>query len=663
MIDYLACVPIVLLLITGTLLLALHRVLPGITSVWVAASALGLSLASNVALLWSLRAGPLSVVLYQWSPVEGASVNLGIRADNLSFLLASLALVVGVVVMLFLASSQRRHDDRSSSDGPSESVEARPGAEASIEPVDSPVPNTSRWKSGDSDPQTLLCAWVLNLVAVVLALLYAGNLLVVYLAWTAVGLCVFAARVAETNTADARSSAHRFLIVDLSIGYFILIGAALTQHETGTLLLLPSAKSESGLTLALMLMAIAALARTMQYPFSQLFLVVEHRQPSLNALVQCLVCAISGSYLLLRIVAAVGVGINPLGVGLIVLGLATTAYGLVAVLRESTPAGLASRATVVELGTAVAAFGVGTYAAIATGILMIVCHVVIRVALSIVLEAGAGRTTAPEGGEESVGNGSGAPSASVARDLVVALGVASLAGLPPFGGFWGRWMLAGVALAQGNLLLLALPVVSLMVLAWRLLNTLDGVLALTRVRTIGGVDRGLSYFSGVLVPGGLLALAAGLPSAVLALLVQPAAQAALTSDESLVTLALTAGHSPIDGWAAVCTLGIFLVALWVIYRLGLMPLTLQGKLKLTQPQPLSLGHVGLERVASAARLWLSGLAVTGWLLEPERLGQRALGAVVVLGRVLGVVVEEIEDRHFVPAMLLAVVMALFVLMG
>ena len=664
MIDYLACVPIVLLLVIGTLLLALHRALPVAISAWAAVVALGLSLASSVPLLWPLQTGPLTVVVYQWSPVEGMSVNLGVRVDSLSYLLALLILTISLAVMLFLATSRHRLEQRSSDDGAGGRGEPESDLGTPNVSAEAPVSRAPGRDSIGSIPQTPMYAWILNLVALVLALVYAGNLLVVYLAWTAIGLCLFATKVAETDTEEARRSAYRFLTVDLFTSYFVLAGAVLAQHDTGTLLLLPSAKSESGLTLALALISIAALARTLQYPFSRLFLLVEHAQPSLSALVQCLVCAISGSYLLLRVVAAAGSGMNPLGIALVVLGLATAAYGLAVVRKESALPGLVSRATVVELGVVIAAFGVGTYAAVATGIVLIVSHVLIRVSLGIALEADAGRIAVPGVRRDAIDNNPAAPSAPAARNLVVALGIASLAGLPPFGGFWGRWMLAGVALAQGNLLLLALPVVSLMVLAWHLFNALDRVLALSEARSTGGTNSSLSLFSAVLVPIGLLGMSTVLPGALLTLLVQPATRAALASDESLVSLALTAGNNPIDGWAAVCTLGIFLVASWAIYRLGLMPLIIEGRLKINRVHTVRLDRViGSDWPALSARLLSPRPTVITLLAEPERLGQRTLDAAIALGRVFGDVFEEVEERHFAPAVLLAVVMVVFVLTG
>lgn len=439
MIDYLPCATIVLLLATSVLLLALHKVLPGIAAAWIATAALVVSLIGTVALYGPLQTGALSTFLYEWSPVKGSGVSFAVRVDAFSHLLAMLTLTCGALSTLRLVSSARSHNvfvERSDSqkkpiEEPAEVGEAEPLPLVATAGPRVPI----QLKASSSD--TVLIGWVVGMIATILVVLYAGNVVMLYVAWAATGLCAFAVKsVSATSEADSRSALN-FLLTDQLAGYGLLAAAIVMQNTNGNLLLLPSAKSTPPASMALALMAIPAVVRALQYPFSRLIASDHRDRPIVTGLLECLVLIVTGSYLLLRVTAVAPSGVNSLCIGLQILGGLTTVYGLILILSESGLKQLASRSSVVELGLAVTCFASGTYIATTTGLLLVVNHVLSRLALSIVFEdASRGKAVAgTDVPETTLDSASVWPRWQPSTPALV-VGIVSLIGLPPFAGFW-----------------------------------------------------------------------------------------------------------------------------------------------------------------------------------------------------------------------------------
>lgn len=629
--DYLPCWPIALLVAAGIVLLALHRVLPGLVSAWAAAIALALSLVVDAALYWPLLDGPLSIHLYQWASFGGTNVSLVLRVDGLGYLFSLVALAAGGLATFFWAATSAAH------------VAGSRAASAS---------------------QTLQCASVVGLVATVIMLSFAGNSLTLYLAWTAVGLCAFAVKMSKTGIHGELRSARNFLVVDQLAGYGIL-AALVALPAMSYPIFLPSNQPAVGAAVALLLLP--ALVRSLQYPFSKLVILAEPESPALGSLLQSLALTLSGTYLLVRLCALVDASGDAFNAILLVIGMASTAYGVLMALRESALCRAASWATVVELGLAVACFGIGSYGAVAAGLLLIVNHVLGRVALGLALAGAGGSGVGTEGGHGSdvAGPSTNAWPTSPLRNAGLAVAVVSVSGLPPFAGFWGRWMLAGVALAHEHLLLLLLTIISLAAIAWRMLRCFDQLLTMAGADGSGALERQTTWsLIGLAAPTAAMILAAVLPSLLVKVLVEPAARVVTTSGGPLASLALAGREDPLGGWLAVVALGLLLAATWFVWRMEPVPGLTEGRLKVSGWSPLSLDvALGLNVAVALGRLLASQIGLVRWLVDPERLCGRLWPPILGLGRALGLVAEGVEDRYYAPAMVVAAVVALFILAG
>jgi formate hydrogenlyase subunit 3/multisubunit Na+/H+ antiporter MnhD subunit len=694
-IDYLLAGTVFLLIAASVLLVALHRVLPALISAWVAVAAVALAFLATAALWLPLQSGALSLLLFEWSPGSGLSVPLALRVDAFSYLLLLTTLAASFVTLFSRAARASGARGQAAGARGQESEVANPESTAIIVPESTYVaklPNadenvnpatdseaTAEAKdivaidvaedvrvaadseinadaedanagTGSPNPQppvpsprlkvapgeTLAAGWTLGLVAAMALLLLAGNAPTIYFAWTLIGLCAFAGRLSTADSDDDLQSARQFIVVDLLAGYCLLAAVALSWSASGAGFPSPATLLAANGAWVVALWTVPALARSLQYPFSRFVVLGAQSRADATGLSQALVFAISGTYLLLRALASVPEGGEQIRALLLVLATVTAAYGLVMLARESALERLASWTMVVALGLACACFALGGFTATMAGLVIIVTHALGRVALGIALE---------ERRLDAAGS-----------NAVLALAVVSLGGLPPLAGFWGYWTMASVGVTQGHALAFLLPVLSLPLVAWRLLRALDKALA----EAEGKRANGWTMTCGKL-PIAVLALLAVTPAALAQALVEPAVRAATGANDHLFSLAVPGGTNSLSGWLAVLALCVLLGAIWLVWRADPVP-EMRKRLGLTPDS--SQRRVSRRRAAPYGAGELSWLATAErWLSQPEFTARDLKSLVFGVGNGLGLAVEGIEDSYYAPAMVIGVVVVLLVFLG
>jgi multicomponent Na+:H+ antiporter subunit D len=286
------------------------------------------------------------------------------------------------------------------------------------------------------------------LLAALNGLYLAGDVFNLYVTLELLGLSAVAL-VALTGSGPALWGAMRYLLVSLlgSLGY--LLGVALLYHAYGTLdLALLGERANGGLVLAVPLGAMIAglLLKTGLFPF-HVWLPPAHgsaRAP-VSALLSGLVVKAS-FYLLLRLWFT----FNPEGDGLPMLlgalGASAVLWGSVQALRQSRLKLLVAYSTVAQLGYLFIAFplaGMNPGLAWGGAIYMAVSHAFAKGAMF--LAAGSIMT---QGGHDQISELDRVVDRMPLTLAAFALAGISLAGLPPSGGFVGKWMLLQAAMAQ-----------------------------------------------------------------------------------------------------------------------------------------------------------------------------------------------------------------------
>jgi multicomponent Na+:H+ antiporter subunit D len=380
-------------------------VFPRRAAVFGLAGSLLTALAALAVLLQVAIGGPRELAVGGWAPP------LGIRlvADGLSVLMMAMTAVVGTAVSVY----------------------------ARVYLVSAPAKVRRFW------PLWLFLWAALN------ALYQAGDAFNLYVTLELLGLSAVAL-VALTGTGPALQGAMRYLLVSLLGSLAYLLGVALLYHAYGTVdLALLAERTEGGLSLAVPIGAMVAglLLKTGLFPF-HVWLPPAHgsaRAP-VSALLSGLVVKAS-FYLLLRLWFT----FTPAGEGLPVLlgtlGCFAVFWGSLQALRQKRLKLLVAYSTVAQLGYLFLAFPLARVdPALAWGgsIYLALSHGFAKGAMF--LAAGSIMT---QGGHDEIDELDRVVERMPLTLAAFALAGISLAGLPPSGGFVGKWMLLQAAMEQG----------------------------------------------------------------------------------------------------------------------------------------------------------------------------------------------------------------------
>lgn len=299
------------------------------------------------------------------------------------------------------------------------------------------------------EPRQLADFWPLWLFlwAGLNALYLAGDLFNLYVTLELVGLAAVAL-AALAGSADALSGAMRYLLVSLVGSLFYLLGVALLYHAFGSLdvaILARRVAPSPPLWAAVGLIAAGLLLKTALFPL-HFWLPPAHASAAapVSALLSALV--VKGSfYLLLRLwltlfgdlAGAVATLLGLMGAGAIL-------WGSLQALRQTRLKLLIAYSTVAQLGYLFLAFPLASASAWRAAVYLAISHALAKAAMflaagNILMFAGHDRIADLD---------------RVAQRLPLslaafALGGVSIMGLPPSGGFIGKWLILGVAIEQG----------------------------------------------------------------------------------------------------------------------------------------------------------------------------------------------------------------------
>lgn len=215
-------------------------------------------------------------------------------------------------------------------------------------------------------------ALLLVFMGAMFGLIFANNLLWLFLFWEVTTLCSFLL-IGYTGTEVARRNAARALAMNLAGGLAFAVGIVWFFRQTGHIEL--QAMLNSGRAVVLLpaaLLCFAGITKSAQLPFSSWLLGAMVAPTPVSALLHSSTMVKAGVYLVLRM-APILAG-TAIGLLVALVGAVTFLVGSLAAITANDAKKVLAYSTVANLGLIVLCGGIGTYQAVWAGILLILFH-------------------------------------------------------------------------------------------------------------------------------------------------------------------------------------------------------------------------------------------------------------------------------------------------
>ncbi len=280
------------------------------------------------------------------------------------------------------------------------------------------------------------------------ALFLSADIFNLYVTLELLGLAAVAL-VALAGGADALTSAMRYLLVSLLGSLFYLLGVALLYHSFGSVdmaILAQRMEPSPAVWAAIGLMSAGLLLKTALFPLHFWLPPAHASAPApVSALLSALVVKAS-FYILLRLWLEVfPPGNVALGQLLGLLGAAAVLWGGIQALRQTRLKLLIAYSTVAQLGYFFLAFPLGTATAWKGTLYLLLSHALAKAAMFM-----AAGNIIRFGGHDRIADLDRVAHRLPLTVTAFALAGISIIGLPPSGGFIGKWLLLDAALRAGQ---------------------------------------------------------------------------------------------------------------------------------------------------------------------------------------------------------------------
>jgi len=297
-------------------------------------------------------------------------------------------------------------------------------------------------------PATLFWPLWLFLWAALNALFLSADIFNLYITLELLGLAAVAL-VALAGGADALTSAMRYLLVSLLGSLFYLLGVALLYHSFGSVdiaILAQRVEPSPAVWTAVGLMSAGLLLKTALFPLHFWLPPAHASAPTpVSALLSALVVKAS-FYILLRLWLEIfPLTTSALGQLLGLLGAAAVLWGGVQALRQTRLKLLIAYSTVAQLGYLFLAFPLGSSIAWKGALYLLLSHALAKAAMFM-----AAGNIMRFGGHDRIADLDRVAHRLPLTVTAFALAGVSSMGLPPSGGFIGKWLLLDAALRAGQ---------------------------------------------------------------------------------------------------------------------------------------------------------------------------------------------------------------------
>lgn len=280
------------------------------------------------------------------------------------------------------------------------------------------------------------------------ALFLSSDIFNLYVTLELLGLSAVAL-VALAGGADALTSAMRYLLINLLGSLFYLLGVALLYHRFGSLditILSQHIEPSPAVWVAMGLMTSGLLLKTALFPMHFWLPAAHASAPApVSALLSALVVKAS-FYIFLRLWLEIfPVDSSVFGELLGVLGAIAIFWGGVQALRQTRLKMLIAYSTVAQLGYLFLAFPMASYFAWKGALFILLSHALAKTAMFM-----AAGNILHFGGHDRIQDFDHVVQYQPLTSAAFALAGISIMGLPPSGGFIGKWLLLEAAINSGQ---------------------------------------------------------------------------------------------------------------------------------------------------------------------------------------------------------------------
>lgn len=206
-----------------------------------------------------------------------------------------------------------------------------------------------------------------------------NNLVWLYFFWEITTLCSFFL-IGYTRTKEAINNSFRALIMNLLGGLafvlaIVVLGVAYQTLELSQVLMMGLYNID--LTLPVVLLAFAGITKAAQFPFSSWLLGAMVAPTPTSALLHSSTMVKAGVFLIIKLAPVLGWA-SLAGIMVMFVGGITFLMASFAAISQSNAKKVLAYSTIANLGLIVACGGIGTYAAVWAGILLIIFHAVTK---------------------------------------------------------------------------------------------------------------------------------------------------------------------------------------------------------------------------------------------------------------------------------------------
>ncbi len=274
-------------------------------------------------------------------------------------------------------------------------------------------------------------------------LVYSANLFFFYLCWEVIGLCSFSLVGFWYTNPEAVSGARKVLLMTHIAGYGLLAGILVIYFRTGSALWTDPAVAHSFTGGVFVLMLAALVAKSVQFPLHTWIPEAMAAPTPVSALLHAACYVKAGVYLAARMYSF-GPWKPYWGIGLICVGTATMAIGVMYAMVQTDLKRMLAFSTVSQIGYMMMGLGIGTPLAITAGLLHCLNHGFFKGGLF--LTAGSVQHAS---GTRDMNQLGGLASRMPKTTLSWLIGAGSMMGIPLMSGFASKWMLYAAALQAG----------------------------------------------------------------------------------------------------------------------------------------------------------------------------------------------------------------------
>jgi multicomponent Na+:H+ antiporter subunit A len=274
-------------------------------------------------------------------------------------------------------------------------------------------------------------------------LVFSANLFVLYLFWELVGLCSFSLVGFWYTNPEAVKGARKVLLMTHIAGYGLLAAILIIYYRAGTAIWTDPAVGRSMTTGVFILMLIALVAKSVQFPLHTWIPEAMAAPTPVSALLHAACYVKAGVYLAARM-HSLCPWQPEWAAALIWVGTITMAVGVMYAMVQTDLKRMLAFSTVSQIGYMMLGIGIGTPLAVAAGLLHCLNHGFFKGGLF--LTAGSVQHAC---GTRDMNKLGGLAQKMPQTTLSWMIGVGSMMGIPLMSGFASKWMLYAAALRAG----------------------------------------------------------------------------------------------------------------------------------------------------------------------------------------------------------------------